>query len=121
MFGMTIFENIRALVMAVYGSLLILLLATILLLPTSVTAEEIDNNSAPIVCDDRTTIVSSLSENYKETRNSIGLANSGSVVEVFSATDGSWSMIVTRPDGTACLIAAGRNWESMSQKNGQRI
>ena len=78
-------------------------------------------NGAPVVCDDRTTIVSSLSDDYKETRNSIGLANSGSVVEVFSATDGTWSMIITRPDGISCLIAAGRNWESLTRKVGQKI
>ena len=118
---MTKLVNISAFVMAIFGSLSILLLVIFLLGPTSVMAEEIANNDAPIVCDDRTTIVSSLSDQYKETRTSIGLANSGSVVEVFSATDGSWSMIVTRPNGITCLIAAGRNWESKSQKIGQRI
>ena len=113
--------NISAFVMAIFGSLYILLVVVVLLAPASVAAEGIANNSASIVCDDRTKIVSSLSNDYKETRESIGLANSGSVVEVFSATDGSWSMIVTRPDGLTCLIAAGRNWESMSRKIGQRI
>jgi len=89
--------------------------------PTSVAAQEVTNGESPMVCDQRTTNVFSLSDDYKKTRNSIGLANSGSVVEVFSAIDGSWSMIVTRPDGIACLIAAGRNWESMTQRIGQRI
>lgn len=113
--------KISAFDLAVFGALSFLLLMVTVLLSTSVAAQGIANNGAPVVCDDRMTIVSSLSDDYQETRNSIGLANSGSVVEVFSSIDGSWSMIVTRPDGISCLIAAGRNWESLTRKIGQKI
>jgi len=113
--------KICAFVIAVFGSLSFISAAVTVMVSSPVAAQEAPDSNSPIVCDQRMTIVSSLSDDYKETRNSIGLANSGSVVEVFSAVDGSWSMIVTRPDGISCLIAAGRNWESMSKKIGHRI
>jgi len=113
--------KISAFVIAVVGVFSVLLAAVTVFVTSPVAAQGITNNDAPVVCDDRNTIVSSLSDDYKESRNSIGLANSGSVVEVFSSSDGSWSMIVTRPDGISCLVAAGRNWESVTQKIGQRI
>ncbi len=118
---MTKRTKISTFVIAIFGSLSVLLAGITVMMPTSVAAQGIANNGAPIVCDDRNTIVSSLSDDYKETRNSIGLANSGQVVEVFSSIDGTWSMIITRPDGISCLIAAGKNWESMSRKIGQKI
>jgi hypothetical protein len=119
--SMTKLTKICAFVIAVFASLPFLLGVATVMVPISATAQEVAKNSAPIVCDDRMTIVSSLSDDYKETRNSIGLANSGSVVEVFTSNNGSWSMIVTRPDGISCLIAVGRNWESLTRKVGQRI
>ena len=119
--SMTKLMKICAFVFAVFGTLSVLLAAITVLVPTPAAAQEVVNGGAPVVCDDRSTIVSSLSNDYKETRNSIGLANTGSVVEVFSATDGSWSLVVTRPDGISCLVAAGKNWESLTQKVGQRI
>lgn len=40
-----------------------------------------------------------------------GLANNGTVMEVFSTRDGgSWTMIVTMPNGTSCVVAAGEGW-----------
>ena len=119
--GMKKFMKISVFVVAVIGSLSFLLAAVTVLVPTSAAAQEMSNDGSPVVCDQRSTIISSLSDDYQETRNSIGLANSGSVVEVFSSADGSWSMVVTRPDGVSCLVAAGRNWESLTRKVGQKI
>lgn len=40
-----------------------------------------------------------------------GLASAGQVVEVFaSETTGTWTITVTRPDGTACLVATGEHF-----------
>jgi len=113
--------KICAFVITVFGTLPVLLAAVTVFVTSPVAAQGLANNGAPVVCDERNTIVSSLSDDYKESRNSIGLANSGSVVEVFLSADGSWSMIVTRPDGISFLVAAGRNWESVTQKISQRI
>ena len=52
-----------------------------------------------------------LAERYQETPVAAGMTNSGVLVEVLATSDGgTWSIIVTRPDGWACLVAAGEGW-----------
>jgi len=44
----------------------------------------------------------------------MGLASSGSVVEVLTNEKGaSWSIIVTMPTGVTCLVASGEGWEAL--------
>ncbi len=65
-------------------------------------------------CADRDTVIERLASEFAEHPVALGIANDGSVVEVLSsATRGGWTLIVTRPDGTACMIAAGENWEAI--------
>ena len=34
------------------------------------------------------------------------------MIEVYSSDEtGTWTILVTRPDGTSCLLAAGQRWE----------
>ena len=43
-----------------------------------------------------------------------GLTNNGAVLEVLSLKTGkNWTIMVTLPNGTACMIAAGQNWEQI--------
>lgn len=42
----------------------------------------------------------------------MGLQKSQGIVEIYSSeTTGSWTILMTRPDGVSCLIAAGQLWE----------
>ncbi len=66
-------------------------------------------------CADRATVIERLASEFAEKPIALGIANDGSVVEVLSSTtSGGWTLIVTRPDGTACMIAAGENWELLA-------
>lgn len=59
-------------------------------------------------CTDRDTAVANLAKNYNEVPVWMGLASSGGVVEVLVSEDGAtWSIIVTKPNGQACLAASG--------------
>lgn len=72
--------------------------------------------SAP-QCGARDTIVATLAERYGETRRSMGVAANNAVMEVFASTDsGTWTITVTMPDGTMCLIASGEGFESMADQ-----
>ncbi|OHC74519.1 MAG: hypothetical protein A3G18_11170 [Rhodospirillales bacterium RIFCSPLOWO2_12_FULL_58_28] len=77
---------------------------------------------AQSLCATRLDIIDKLSSRYSEAPTAIGLADNGSVVEVFSSTtESSWTIIVTTPDGISCLLASGENWESrpqIAQRNG---
>lgn len=64
-------------------------------------------------CAERTLVVERLSERYGETLKSMGLHQSDGVVEVYASEEtGTWTILVTRPDGQACLLAAGQMWEA---------
>ncbi len=64
-------------------------------------------------CTERGDVVTHLATKYSESPVAIGLANNGGVIEVLSTDTGtSWTIIITMPSGTACMIAAGENWET---------
>lgn len=66
-------------------------------------------------CAARELIVSRLAETYGESRQSMGLGANNSVVEVFASDAGTWTIIVTMANGTACLIASGQAFEQMAE------
>ncbi len=65
------------------------------------------------ICGDRTELVSRLEKGFAESPRSLGLASNGAVFEVFLSAKGTWSLVVTHPNGQSCLIAAGEAWENL--------
>ena len=65
-----------------------------------------------IPCADRGMATSQLHELYGERRIGYGLAANGSVIELFAAPNGSFTLFATLPHGVSCLIATGQSWES---------
>ena len=66
------------------------------------------------VCGKRGDILKQLSIRYSEAPAAMGLASTGGMVEVLtSPAGGSWTIIMTMPNGMSCLVAAGENWESV--------
>lgn len=62
------------------------------------------------VCGPRDNIVKRLADGHQEARYAMGLAANGSLVEVFVAPSGSWTILVTRPGGPSCVAGAGMDW-----------
>jgi len=67
-------------------------------------------------CDSRDVIINSLIDDYDESRRSISLSKSGNVFEIFASDKGSWSLVVTWPNGPSCLIDSGTSWENLDIK-----
>lgn len=64
-------------------------------------------------CAARAQVVDRLAERFGETRQSMGLANNIGLVEIYASdSTGSWTILLTRPDGTSCLLASGELWEA---------
>ncbi len=63
-------------------------------------------------CLPRPAVIAQLAHGYGETVTARGLTNAGKVLELLTG-DRTWSLIVTSPDGTSCLIAAGWGWETV--------
>jgi hypothetical protein len=65
-------------------------------------------------CSTRANVLSHLATKYSEAPVAVGLAENGGVIEVLTSTEGgTWTIIVTMPDGTSCMVAAGQDWEQL--------
>lgn len=66
-------------------------------------------------CVKRADFLSHLSSNYDEAPIALGLTASGRVLEVVASEGGSWTIIVTMPNGVSCGIASGEHWELVKE------
>ncbi len=67
-------------------------------------------------CNERDHVLKLLAKKYKETPIAAGVTNTGGLVEVLAAAKGgTWTIIVTTPQGVSCLVAAGEGWRNMEQ------
>ena len=72
--------------------------------------------SAP-QCGQRPQVLDHLGQQYGESRRGMGVAGNNTVMELFaSASTGSWTIIVTMPDGMSCLVATGLGYESVAEE-----
>lgn len=68
-------------------------------------------------CAERGRIVQQLQTRFGEHRQSMGLQGSDAIIEVFvSDKTHSWSILLTRPNGVSCLVAAGQSWDNSAPK-----
>lgn len=61
-------------------------------------------------CKQRDQLVATLSQKYKESRRGYGLSNKYQVLELYASDNGTWTAVVTTPDGKSCIVAAGEAW-----------
>lgn len=67
-------------------------------------------------CGQRQPIVERLADRFGESRQSIGLGTQNRVVETFANPEtGSWTITVTMPNGTMCLLASGHAFEEVTE------
>ena len=61
-------------------------------------------------CGQRTNIVEWLEKKFGEKRAGVGISREGRLVEIFTSSSGSWTVLLTYPGGPTCLIFSGQNW-----------
>lgn len=67
-------------------------------------------------CAQHEQVVQRLAETYGESRQVIGVASNGTVMEVYADPDaGGWSIVITQPGGPSCLVASGQNYQHVSE------
>lgn len=65
----------------------------------------------PVVCGKRADIVSALQKRHGESPIGVGLIGESRMMELWSSTKtGTWTLLITRTDGTACMMASGADW-----------
>lgn len=92
------------------------MLLALLLMGTMPTATaEVPSGVVRMLCHDYKELVRQLGARYDEVPVSIGLQSNGNLLQVFSSPrTGTWTILSVAPDGTGCVVAAGRSWESMA-------
>ncbi len=67
-------------------------------------------------CNQRDDVLGHLAQKYQELPVAVGVTNRGGLVEVLSTGDGkTWTIIISSPDGQACMVAAGEGWRALPQ------
>lgn len=61
-------------------------------------------------CADTQEMYSVMKDRYGEERKSLGTTN-GNIIEMWANEDiGSWTVLITNPNGVSCMLAAGQNY-----------
>ncbi len=71
-----------------------------------------NTSQAQTVCGPYEELTKRLETNYHETSAGFGLLGNGGLVELYVSDKGTWSFLITRPNGITCLMAAGKHWEA---------
>jgi len=73
------------------------------------------SQEAPRNCQDRTSILAELASKYRESPVAMGLDSTGGLIEVLATEGGrTWTIIISRPDGFACVLSSGEAWRQRS-------
>ncbi|MCR4341867.1 MAG: hypothetical protein NUW01_18480 [Gemmatimonadaceae bacterium] len=68
------------------------------------------------VCGTHADVLAWMKQAYSEVPVSIGLASNGAIVEVLRSREGTWTIVMTQPNGITCLMAAGEGWQDVAPK-----
>ena len=68
---------------------------------------------AAAMCGKRGDFIKALAGKYQESGRAMGITGQVNLVEVFASQAGTWTILVTTPEGKTCIIAAGNSWEDL--------
>ncbi len=73
----------------------------------------VETVDAKTVCKERAEMINILSRKFNEHQRSFGLQNDKRVLELYASADGSWTAILSMPNGKSCVVAAGEAWTTL--------
>lgn len=73
-------------------------------------------------CGVRDSLVARLAEKYGEQQTGAGLGGANAMLEVWTSPEtGTWTILLTRPNGVSCIVAAGRHWREVEPAELSRL
>jgi hypothetical protein len=81
-------------------------------------AQRAPQGQGQAVCAPRALMVEKLKSDFGERPRAIGLADTGGVIEFLASKDGSWTLLMTSPEGRSCLVMAGDKWKAREAERG---
>ena len=70
-------------------------------------------------CGPRSEVLRALKDRYGELNIFAGMMGNDAALEIVGAVNGTWTALVSRPDGTSCIIAAGEPWIATGVPQGE--
>ncbi len=76
---------------------------------------------AQLQCARRSELATHLDQRFDEKLTGVGITSDGLLLEVFASNDGSWTILVTRPDGHSCIVSHGTDWQGLAAGSSGQI
>ena len=70
--------------------------------------------AAQNICAARDEVVQRLWDRWQEAQVALAVINDGKLLEIFVSERGSWTVIISDPNGRACVASAGQEWTVFS-------
>lgn len=62
-------------------------------------------------CGERDSVIESLTDKFGEHHFASGLQSATGLMEIWASEErGTWTVLMTRPDGQTCVVASGSHW-----------
>lgn len=75
----------------------------------------VSSANAEQICAPRDATLSQLKEKFEEKVSGRGLAVNGTrMIELFVSEKGSWTLLVSDPNGHSCIMASGQHWQGFT-------
>ncbi len=72
-------------------------------------------------CAQREEALTKLSKDYGENQVALGLTSDGNVLEVLASSSGTWTILVTTPQGLSCGVASGQAWSKAPKRKNKNL
>lgn len=72
-------------------------------------------------CAPRQVVIEAMQQKYKEQRVAIAISETGLMVEIYAAENGSWTAIQTNGQGLSCVVSSGQAFELIQPKYGEEM
>ena len=70
-------------------------------------------SQATLACAKRVDIVAFLGDHLSEKLSAVGKLDPNTIVEIYSAESGNWTLMISDVSGRSCIILSGDTWESI--------
>ena len=76
--------------------------------------------NAMLPCGDTKELMKVLSEKYGESPIGIGINTQGEMTTLFVSKAGTYTFVISSPNGQSCVASGGTDWETSAMKSGGR-
>lgn len=91
------------------------------LLAIMITASIFPSSAQSQICASHESMAAGLKQNFGEEVQAIGITSVGALIEIYTSPRGTWTVVLTIPNGPSCLIADGVDFQIMLQQKQPQV